>query len=255
MAIISHLEYRFNLFTDAVLQPALTAGIEFALWIGIFRGAGTSSIAGFPRESYLAYAAWAPFFARISANWMYEYRMLDEIQSGSVNAILSRPLSFYEFYLSQFMGYKALTSALSLAVIVAVFAVVDSSTILQRLPLSLLLVIFYLILAHTISFTVACLGFYFNNVGGLTMGKNITLWMLSGELFPLDMAPEPFRGWLMALPFSAGVYRPVGFLVGRIGYAEMGSGFVSVAIGLAAFGAVARMAWMGGRRRYAGTGA
>jgi hypothetical protein len=35
----------------------------------------------------------------------------------------------------------------------------------------------------------------------------------------------------------------------------MGSGFVSVAIGLAAFGAVARMAWMGGRRRYAGTGA
>jgi ABC-2 type transport system permease protein len=95
MAVLSQLEYRFNLFTDAVIQPLLTGVIEVTLWSAILASTATGTLAGFPRSSYLAYALWAAFFARISTNWMYEFRMMEEIDSGTVNSVLSRPISFY----------------------------------------------------------------------------------------------------------------------------------------------------------------
>ena len=243
------------MFTDAALQPVLTAGVECALWAGIFGASGAQTIGGFPRSSYLAYALWTPFFARAAANWMYEFRMTEDVSSGAVNATLSRPISFYEFYLGQFMGYKLLTTALSLIPALAAVALLDTPTRLERLPLALALAGFYLVLAHTISFSIAAIGFYLNNVHSVTVAKNISLWMLTGELFPLDLAPEPLRSFLMAMPFSSACYRPVGFLIGRIGYRELGIGFLNVAIGLAVFGAIARALWIGGRKRYSGTGA
>ena len=67
MAIVSQLEYRFNLFVDACLQPILLCISEVALWTAIFRGGGIESLNGFSKEYYLAYALWAAFFARIVA--------------------------------------------------------------------------------------------------------------------------------------------------------------------------------------------
>jgi ABC-2 type transport system permease protein len=140
MAILSQLEYRFNLFTDAVIQPLLTGVIEVTLWSAILASTATGTLAGYPRSSYLAYALWAAFFARISTNWMYEYRMMEEIDSGTVNSVLSRPISFYEYYLGQFMGYKLLTTVISFVIPIAVVLVIPGPTQLSRLPLACVLI-------------------------------------------------------------------------------------------------------------------
>ncbi|MGZ3685036.1 MAG: hypothetical protein ACXVCI_14340 [Bdellovibrionota bacterium] len=103
-----------NFITDAVAQPLMSALIEILLWFAVFRSVGGREIAGFSRENYLAYAIWASFVARITSNWMYEFRMIDDVESGSVNTLLARPVSFFEYYLSQFMGYKVITSVFSL---------------------------------------------------------------------------------------------------------------------------------------------
>jgi ABC-2 type transport system permease protein len=255
LAIQSQIEYRLNLFTDAVLQPILVGVVEVSLWQAIFTVTGRGAIAGYSRESYLAYALWAAFFARIAANWMFEFRMIDEIDTGNINSILARPISFYEYYLGQYLGYKSLTGLMSLVVPVVVMAIISSHPRLERLPLALLLALYYVILGHTISFTVASLGFFFNRVHALSVAKNITLGIVCGELFPLDLVPEPFRGWLLAMPFSSGVFLPVGYLTGRVDAAAMGKGFLSVTAGLVVFGALAFVTWNAGRRRYVGTGA
>lgn len=255
MAILSQLEYRFNLFTDAVIQPFLTGLIEVTLWSAILASTSTGSLGGFGRASYLAYALWAAFFARISANWMYEFKMLDEIETGTVNSVLARPISFYEYYLGQFLGYKILTTAISFLVPIAICIAIPGPTLLSRLPLACALTLFYLIFAHTISFSIASLGFFFNRVFSLTMAKNIALWVLGGELFPLDLVPDPFRRWLIALPFASAVYIPVGYVTGRFDEKVVFEAFGSVAIGLVCLGAVAATLWTTGRRRYSGTGA
>lgn len=255
MAVLSQLEYRFNLFTDAVIQPFLTGLIEVTLWSAILASTPTGTMGGFPRASYLAYALWAAFFARIGTNWMYESRMMDEIETGTVNTVLARPISFYEYYLGQFIGYKVLTTVLSFVVPIAIVMVVSGPTQLSRLPLSCALVFYYLIFVHTVSFTVASFAFFFNRVHSLTVAKNIALWVLTGELFPLDLVPEPFRNVLIALPFANAVYVPVGYLTGRVEIDLVLKGFVSITVGTIVVGLFGWLTWTTGRRGYSGTGA
>jgi len=255
MSIVSQLEYRFNLFVDTCLQPILFSISEVALWTAIFRGGNIESLNGFSREYYFAYALWAAFFARIAANWMYEMRMIEEIDSGSVNSILVRPISFFEFYLGQFMGYKILTSLISILVPVVICLMIKSSTQLERLPLALLLTFYYLILVHTLSSIVSSFAFFFNRIHALTVTKNFVLWFFVGELFPLDLLPERVRGFIIALPFSSGVYIPVGYLTGRVPLKMVGQGFLSVTLGIALFLGVYAYLWDLGRKKYSGTGA
>ncbi len=255
MAVLSQLEYRFNLFTDAVLQPFLTGVIEVTLWAAILASTATGTLAGFSRESYLAYALWSAFFARTSANWMYEFRMIEEIDSGSVNSVLARPISFYEYYLGQFMGYKILTTALSFVVPVIILSFWPTISHLSRLPLALFVTFVYLVFVLTLSFAISSLAFFFNRVHSLTMAKNIALWVLTGELFPLDLVPEPYRNVLIHLPFANGVYIPVGYLTGRFDHTLVLQGLVSTVIGTAVVGAISFSLWNAGRRRYSGSGA
>lgn len=186
---------------------------------------------------------------------MYEFRMVEEIDSGSVNSVLTRPISFYEFYLSQFMGYKLLTSAISMLVPITLTLYMDGPTIHSRIPVALALQVAYLILVHTLSFSVASLGFFLNRVHGFTVAKNIALTMFTGELFPLDLIPQPFRDYILWLPFSNAVYVPVGYITGRVGIEQVERGLLSILISLLIAAAIANLLWSSGRRRYSGTGA
>lgn len=237
------------------MQPVVVAVVEVTIWSAIISSTGQAFLGGFSRESYIAYALWAAFFARIGANWMYEFRMIEEIESGSVNSVLVRPISFYEYYLSQFLGYKFLTTAFSLVIPISITMMMDGPTQHSRLPLACALQVFYLMLVYTISFAVASISFFITRVHGFTVAKNIALALLTGELFPLDLVPSPFREWLLWLPFSNSVYVPVGYLTGRLGIEDVARGVLSMSISMALFGFIAYFLWRGGCRRYSGTGA
>ncbi len=255
LAIKIQLEYRFNLFADVALQPFLVAAVEMTVWSTIFISAGSQNLGGFTKESYLAYALWAAFIARVNSSWMYEFKMVEEVDSGSVNSILVRPISFYHFYLGQFLGYKFFTGMLSLVVPFVATLYFDLPIHFERLPGVCLLSAFYLILLHTMSFLVASLAFFFNRVHSLTVAKNVILWLLSGELFPLDILPEPAKSIAIHLPFASSGFLPVGYLIGRVDTPTFLSGFVSVACGLVVFGLLSYTTWKKGSFQYTGQGA
>jgi ABC-2 type transport system permease protein len=255
LAIIANLEYRMDFLIDAIMQPTITAGIELLLWLAIFKGVGQATIAGFDQSYYLAYALWAAFFARLSSSWMYEFRMSQEVESGSVNSLIVRPMSFYEYYLSQLMGYKLITGFFSFLVPAIVVIALQLPNDFSRLPLALLLTFYYLFFVHSLGFFVACTAFHLTKTHAITMAKNLTLWIFSGELFPLDLMPEPIRGWFVALPFCSGVYIPVGYLNGRLDISAVWSGFASVTVGLAVINTANYFFWQKSLRTYTGTGA
>ncbi|MEQ1907062.1 MAG: hypothetical protein ABL888_22950, partial [Pirellulaceae bacterium] len=238
-----------------VLQPIITCMIEISMWWAIFANSGLEQIGGFGRESYLAYAIWASFVARISSNWMYEFRMVNEIDSGSVNSLLVRPISFYEYYLSQFLGYKFMTTAVSLLVPIAAMALVDLPFHWQRLPATLALIGYYLIFVHTLSFCVASLAFFWNRTLSFTVAKNFIVWILSGEIIPLDLLPAGIKPMILNLPFCNGVFIPVGYLTGRVGSDGLMHGFVTTTVGIVGMSFLARIMWIRGREVYSGTGA
>lgn len=239
----------------------MTSLIEVALWSGIFRGlvlstgSETPLLNGFGLNSYLTYAIWGSFVARIAVTWNYENRMIEEIESGSINVLLSRPTSFFEYYMSQFLGYKIITTMISMFIPVCVSIWLDLPVDYSRLPTAFLLVCYYLVFVQTLSFTIATIAFFLNRAHSFTVAKNLSLWLLSGELIPLDLLPTAVKNALLALPFANAVYVPVGYITGRIDSSLLIQGFLTTSVGILVIGWIARMSWNRGIRHYTGTGA
>jgi ABC-2 type transport system permease protein len=249
------LEYRLNYFIDALVQPILTTGIEILLWIAVFKGAHSETIAGFSKSNYLSYALWSAFFARISTSWMYEFRMVEEVSSGTINSLIVRPMTFYEYYLSQLLGYKLVTTIVSLIIPIVASLYFDLPAIISRVPLAVLLCFYYLILVHTISFIISAMAFHFTKISSLTVAKNLFMWILMGELFPLDLLPAPWNKIIISLPFANGVFIPVGYITGRVGIETIYTGFISTTVGLVVFNLIGAYMWKRGMDSYVGTGA
>ncbi len=255
LAIVTNLEYRFNYILDSIGQPIVTSGVELAFWSAIFASTGQQTIAGFDLHSYMAYAIWASFMARISVNWMYEFRMIEEVESGGLNTLLVRPMSFFEYYLSQFLGYKIVTTLISLTIPVAVTVALGFPMIWSRLLPAMGLAVYYLVFLFIMSFIVVTFAFHLTRIQGISVAKNLALWIFSGELLPLDIFPEPYRSALIHLPFSSGVFIPVAYITGRVDATVLYSGVLSISVGIAALSAIAYPMWKWGLRRYVGTGA
>ena len=181
--------------------------------------------------------------------------MIEEVSSGSINSIITRPMTFYEYYLSQLLGYKFITTIISLIVPVIVVQFFDLPTNLMRVPLAVLLCFYYLIMVHSISFIISSLAFHYTKISSLTVAKNLFMWILMGELFPLDLLPEPWKSLIISLPFSSGVFVPVGYITGRIEIDIVIQGFVSVTIGLVILNIIGVYMWKKGMDSYVGTGA
>lgn len=240
---------------DAIVQPSLTTSIELALWFGILTAAGVQTLNGYSRASYLTYVLWATFVSRVTSNWMYEYRMSTDVETGEINAILVRPMSYYEHYLFQFLGYKAASCLVSFTIPVVICFLFPTTILWARLPAALALIALYLVFAHTLSFFVATLSFFMTRAQSITTIKNMILWVLTGEMFPLDLIPEPLKSAVLHLPFACGVYVPVGLLSGRIGWPAFWSACQSLVVGIAIVGGIAAFFWRRGLRAYTGVAA
>lgn len=255
LAILGQMEYRFNFLVDAFFQPIVLIAVEGLLWWSIFSASGQSTINGYPRESYLAYVIWAGFFGRLSANWMYEVRMCREVELGTINSILTRPITFYEYYLSQFIGYKTVVSLSSILIPIIFCRALGLPVIWGNLPIALTLLFCYLIFTYTISFCMASAAFFTTRISGFTGAKNITLWLLCGETFPLDLLPSSLASVILSLPFCAGVYVPISLLIGRQPLSVVPGTLLSLVLGTLFFGLIGRLLWRRGVAAYVGTGA
>lgn len=255
LGIQTNLEYRFNFFIDAAVQPAMTALIEVFLWFALFAALKSDTLNGFPKENYLAYVIWSAFIGRVAVSWMYEHLMMEEIETGSINAIILRPMTFFEYYLSQLMGYKLIVYVCSAMVPLSIVYYFNLPTDLSRLPLVTLMIFYYLVFIHALSFLTACFAFFLNRVRSFTLVKNFSIYIMSGELFPLDLLPEFWKNLFLKLPFSSGVYLPVGYLTGRVGTDMMLQGFINISFALAIVLVMSYFVWKKGLGSYSGTGA
>lgn len=255
LAILAQMEYRFNFLVDAFFQPIILIAVEGLLWWSIFSASGQSTINGYPRESYLSYVIWAGFFGRLSANWMYESRMCREVELGTINTILTRPITFYEYYLSQFIGYKSVVALSSITIPLIFSWALRLPVLWSNLPVALTLLFFYLVFTYTISFCMASAAFFTTRISGFTGAKNIMLWLLCGETFPLDLLPPNLAHVMLSLPFCAGVYLPISLLTGRQSLSVVPGALLSLTLGTLFFGLIGRLLWKRGVASYVGTGA
>ena len=254
LGIASRTTYPLDFFMAIAVLPLCYFLVEAAFWNGLIEASGNELLGGFPARYYLGYFLYTVLQLG-SMNWRFERTMIAEINSGAVNALLLRPSSFFEYHLGQLLGQKLITAVVMLPVISFIAWVWDLPFHAERLPVVFLMGIGYVILLFSLHFAVASMAFFFDNVYSLNTSKNMIIWMLTGELMPLDLLPSPIREWVIALPFSCGIYMPAAYLSGRIDTNAFMKGFISLAVGGIVFGLLARFVWKRGLRRYSGTGA
>jgi ABC-2 type transport system permease protein len=236
------------------LVPICFFLVEAAFWSGLIKASGSNQLGGFPVSYYLGYFLYS-ILQLGSINWRFERAMISEINNGAVNALLLRPGSFYEYHLGQLLGQKLVTALAMIPVMLFIAWMWNLPFHVDRLPLVLLMGFTYVIILFSLHFAVASMAFFYDNVYSLNTSKNMIIWILTGELMPLDLLPSPLREWIIALPFSSGIYLPASFLSGRIELDIFMRGFLSLAIGGLFFGLLSAFIWKKGLRRYSGTGA
>ncbi|MFI5343039.1 MAG: ABC transporter permease [Chlamydiales bacterium] len=234
--------------------PICTFLVEAAFWTGLIHASGSPLLGGFPITYYLGYFLWL-MLQLGSINWRFERAMIAEINSGAVNSLLLRPSSFYEYHLGQLLGQKLICVMTMTPIVFLIAWIWELPFHAERLPAALIMGFLYVILIFSLHFAVASMAFFLDHVYSLNMTKNMIIWFLSGELMPLDLMPSPLREWVIALPFSCGIYLPAAYVSGRITTEAFMKGFISLAIGGIVFGLLARFIWKHGLRRYGGTGA
>ncbi len=254
LGVRAKLEYRLNFFIDVLIGPPLSFLIEAAFWLGCFAISGLTEIGGFTAPQYLTYLLWL-MLQLGAANWRFERVMIQEINSGQVNAHLVRPGSFYEYQLGQLLSFKLSTLALSVPLILSLAYLWDLPLLWERFLPALLMGLCYLVFIHTLNVAIASLAFFFDHIYSLNTTKNMILWFLTGEIVPLDLFPKAVSKWLVLLPSSCGVYLPAAYISGRIDSSAFHLGFLSLAIGILFLGLLARFLWRLGLKSYGGTGA
>jgi ABC-2 type transport system permease protein len=254
VGIAAKLQYPASCLAGIVLQPLLAFLVEALFWVGCFEVSGLSQIGGFTLAQYLTYLLWL-LLQFATANWRFERAMIQDINSGAVNAMLVRPGSFYGLHFGDLLGYKLMTLLVAVPLMFAIAYGCNLPLAVERLPLALLMGVYYLLFLHTLNVAIASTAFFFDHVYSLNTTKNMLLWFLTGELFPLDLLPPSISRWLLAMPFSAGNYLPASYLSGRIGADVFLQGFVSLTLGMGLIALITCAIWRKGLRTYTGTGA
>src|ERR1700722_14535998 len=225
LGISSRTTYPIDFFMAIAVIPLCYFLVEAAFWTGLIEASGNELLGGFPARYYLGYFLYT-ILQLGSMNWRFERAMIAEINNGAVNALLLRPSSFFEYHLGQLLGQKLITALVMLPVISFIAWAWDLPFHADRLPMVFLMGICYVILLFSLHFAVASMAFFFDNVYSLNNSKNMIIWFLTGELMPLDLLPSPIREWVIALPFSCGIYMPAAYLSGRIGTGVFMKGFI-----------------------------
>jgi ABC-2 type transport system permease protein len=127
--------------------------------------------------------------------------------------------------------------------------------ILEKVLLSIVLVLLYLVFTFLISFIISTLAFHITRVHSFTLTKHLALLLFTGELIPLDLLKEPYKTFFMNTPFTSAVYLPVGYITGRIDFATFANGFFLVSVGILTLIPIAILCWHKGKAVYVGTGA
>lgn len=253
LSVVAKLQHPLPFFLSLLIGPSLQFAIEGLFWAGCFETSGKSLIGGFSLSQYLLYLLWL-ILNLGGANWRFERAMIRDINTGAVKAMLIRPGSFFGLHFGDLLGFKLMGLVILLPLMLILAWVLNLPILLERLPPSLLMGLGYLLFVHTINFTLASMAFFFDHVYSLNTTKNMILWFLTGELFPLDLLPASISHWVILLPFSCGVYLPASYMAGRIEHQEFLQGFTSLAIGMSVLALFAYLTWRKGVKNYTGTG-
>lgn len=256
MGLQSGLVYRWN-FLLRVLFSLLHLAALYALWNAAY--AGRDAIGGYSFQQTMSY-----FLCLVIANYLIsafneDYQIGEEIRGGTINQFLTKPIDYYAYRLTIFFANRLVTG-----VVVAIPILICLPLVGEFLPRGVdtwrwIALVPSILLSAIIQFSVAyCFGllaFWFLEIQGFVILSLAVETLLSGQVFPLDLMPEPLFRLSQWLPFYYQAYFPVAIVTGRVPDAAAAQhGIMIQLLWVLLLMVIGRILWHRGLRRHTAVG-
>ena len=246
------LVYRWNFLLRSVFEVVPLLGTVF-LWRAIF-ASRREAIGGYDFGSMIYYFLLTDLVTNLITPTEDEWQIAADIREGQINSLLAKPLDYLGYRVSLFLGYRVTYSALTLPLVLGLFACFSQYVTLPRHGatwawglLSLGLAAF---LQFFVTYAVAMLAFWILEISTVVFIVYSFEYFLSGHLFPLDLLPGGVRALTDWLPFSYELFFPVAVIQESVHGAVLYKGLLIQAAWVLVMWGVGRLMWLRGVRRY-----
>jgi ABC-2 type transport system permease protein len=234
-------------YLAGIITNAFFGSLICFVYLALYAGGG--QVAGLSAHDALSYTWTTQSLISVGAGWIVSSGIAQSIRSGDVISDLTRPWSFYLYWLSRSLGERAfnllLRGALTYLVGVLYFGArlpgpADLLAFLPAISLALLI-------SFAFSFLVNLTAFWLLDNSGVILLANVLLTFLSGFILPVAYFPPPLQALVHALPFESITGLPAQIFLGQLAPAQLAQALATQAawaVALTALGLAAQAAAM-----------
>ncbi len=210
-SIITALEYKANSIVGlfAIFTGLL---IEYLIWSMVYESQSeTYTIDGWTFNRLIAYIFLSMIIGQLKSSWVTSHEMIMQIRQGFMNQYIVKPISFFSYHLMNFIGTNILYYIpYSILFIIAPIIFKDLIFIhIIQIPFFILAVIISIYLSYSIYFFMVCFAFWFGEVRALLVAYNISMFVLAGQIIPLDFFPASYLQIIKYTPIPYLIKFPV----------------------------------------------
>lgn len=250
------MEYRTN-FLLSVTSMMFPMTIQFFLWTCVFNSSSNETVYGFTYNQMIAYSILAALVTKMVSTG-FEWEVADDVKNGGLNKYIVKPVGYYQYRISCFLGAKIAHLAM-VCILIAVFLGLISGFLgleveAPRVLLFLLSSILAILLNYSLVFCISTTSFWLNEVWGVYIAVGLAVNMLSGGLFPLEVFGSALQRVFDFLPFKYTISFPITIINGKLDLELVWSGYLLQLLWIGILTVLASMLWKKGTRKYIAVG-
>ena len=248
--------YRWNFLLRSLFDTVPLLGTVY-LWRALF-ASRKQAIGGYEFHSMVFYFLLTIFASNLITPTEDEWQIAADIRDGQINALLVKPVDYLAYRISLFLGYRAIYSAVTLPLVLGLFAWFHSYVSAPQHALTWLWTALSLGMAAFLQFflayAVAMLAFWILEISTVVFIIYSFEYFLSGHMFPLDLMPAWLRAVLDWMPFTYELFFPVAVFLEKVQGAALFRGLAIQAGWVFVSWMVGRIMWSRGLRHYGAYG-
>ena len=198
-SVITALEYKANSMVGlfAILSGLL---VEYLIWSMVYASENIGqTIEGLTTQwtfnRLIAYIFLSMIIGQLKSSWVTSHEMIMQIRQGFMNQYIVKPLSFFSYHLMNFIGTNILYYVPYSLLIIFSPIIFNNIVFINsiQIPFFILALILSIYLSYSIYFFMVCFAFWFGEVRALLAAYNISMFVLAGQIIPLDFFPETYN--------------------------------------------------------------
>jgi ABC-2 type transport system permease protein len=248
--------YRWNFLLRALFGIVPLLATVF-IWRAVF-AARQTTIGTYDLGEMIFYFLLILFVESLVTPTEDEWRIAAEIREGLISALITKPLNHLAYRFGLFASYRGLYTCITLPIVALVFLWFREYL---RLPAHGLTWVAFAasvgmaaLIQFFIAYALAMLAFWILEITTVMFIVYSFEYLLSGQIFPLDIMPLWLQAFLKYCPFTYELYFPVQIYLERVQGGALLQGLLIQAGWVALTFLLARTLWSRGVRHYQAVG-